>query len=446
MIRLFASQTGFLVFSFLLLNFSCQPVENKLSLIKMEEDISVQFINYDFQSFCMDRDLNLERKALLSSMVGEHELSIKYAGERLAGAAYFEEDHEMKELYITHIKNELQKNNLSKSARNDLLLLLNALDRPDDLNEIFEGFCPVNAVNYIQSRAGDFHFLLINEGHFNGQNRMLTRKMLRPLWEKGYRYLALETLSYGDESLMERGYPLSDTGYYSKESTFGNLIREALEIGYDLIPYESQYNFNGTSTERDEEQAKNLIAQTIDKDAVGKVLVHVGYSHLFEYASDEYIPLGAFLKQMTGDDILTVDQEKMVDLLQHNHPYYSQAIENFSFSEPSIFVRDEKILIDPANVVGVDIQVFHPKYEKIDERPKWMILDNTFSYKLPEEFLRYEGYQLQARFDHEDERAVPVDQFVIQKNRSAILPKGKYRIDVFNCEGYRVANAIVEAR
>jgi hypothetical protein len=445
MIRIFYREAGFLMFSLVLLNFSCQQHENKLDILEWSEINSSEIINQDFMLFCEKKrqDMDLEHMAVLSSFVGEHELSLQYTGQRMSGRQDFDMVMESKEFFLYQAKNALQSENLTDSERENLSLVINLASRSDDLDEVFGKHKPIDAVKFIESKAGDFHFLMINEGHFNGQNRMLTLKMLRPLWEKGYRYLALETLSYGDESLVERGYPISNTGYYSRESTFGNLIREAIEIGYQLIPYETRNDLHGTS--RDEDMAYNILSQTLQKDTVGKVLVHVGYSHLNENWSEDYTPLGAFLKQMTGNDILTVDQERMVDLLQNNHPYYEHAIRNFNFSQPSVFVKEGQVLIDPINAIGVDIQVFHPEFKKVNGRPKWIVTDEYLSYSLPEEFAQYYGHLVRARFIDEDEQAVPVDQFIIQQGRNIVLKKGTYRVDIIDFGGCLVASAVMEA-
>lgn len=48
-----------------------------------------------------------------------------------------------------------------------------------------------------------------------------------------------------DTLLNERGYPLLSSGYYTQEPQFGNLVREALRIGYELFPYETQVRGDG---------------------------------------------------------------------------------------------------------------------------------------------------------------------------------------------------------
>lgn len=74
------------------------------------------------------------------------------------------------------------------------------------------------------------------------------------MYQNGYQYLGLEALF--DSLINERKYPIQESGYYIKEPEFGNLITEALNIGYKLFSYEATKNKNGE--EREIEQALNI--------------------------------------------------------------------------------------------------------------------------------------------------------------------------------------------
>ncbi len=85
--------------------------------------------------------------------------------------------------------------------------------------EVFTEAEPVSAVQFITEQAENYHVTLINEAHYNSQNRAFTQSLLEPLWDIGYRYLALETLSHEDQDIYDRGYPVSSTGFYTKDYT-----------------------------------------------------------------------------------------------------------------------------------------------------------------------------------------------------------------------------------
>jgi hypothetical protein len=151
----------------------------------------------------------------------------------------------------------------------------------DSAFTIFQkSFLAVNAMEYILERAKNEEVLIINEAHHKPKHRFFTRSLLNSLYEQGYRYLGLETLSNretADFELNIRKYPLKYSGTYSNEPQFGNLIREALEIGYMLFPYEGE----GNGKPREINQAKN-IAAFMKTHTDGKYLIHCVDAHATE--------------------------------------------------------------------------------------------------------------------------------------------------------------------
>jgi hypothetical protein len=56
-----------------------------------------------------------------------------------------------------------------------------------------------------------------------------------------------------------------ETGYYLKEPQFGNLIRTALKLGFEIFPYEADLKYFGK--DREIQQAKN-IQQVLKSDPI----------------------------------------------------------------------------------------------------------------------------------------------------------------------------------
>lgn len=135
----------------------------------------------------------------------------------------------------------------------------------------------VNAKDYILNQAKKAQIVIINEAHHIPKHRTFTKSILQDLFNNGYRYLGLEALS--DSQINERKFPIIESGYYTKEPEFGNLISEALKIGFTLFGYEASEGKNGK--EREIEQAEN-IQKFIEKSGNGKVLIHCGYAHAYE--------------------------------------------------------------------------------------------------------------------------------------------------------------------
>ncbi|WP_082632443.1 hypothetical protein, partial [Algoriphagus resistens] len=335
--------------------------------------------NFDpgYEAYCnLDLNSDFELNAVQCSFYGDYQNAIDQATKREvhkqeAMMSIFHQTADIADL-IKSLEIALQNPKADDSYKASIQNMLNLLTTPP-AHELFAQAKAVNAVDYITKKAKDFHFALINEAHFNSQHRAFTNALLKPLWDEGYRYLALETLGYDDKDIHERGYPVSSTGYYTKDSHFGNLVREALQLGYTLITYETQNDHDGTLRDRD--QAHNIFEQTWKKDKNGKVLIHAGYGHISEMGNTHYEPMGFQLKKLINQDILTIDQENMVGFTDSakQHQYYKEAANQFDLNEPTAFLNDtDKIIVDPVNSIGIDIQVYHPDTKFVNGRPDWM--------------------------------------------------------------------------
>ena len=405
--------------------------------------------NEKYAAYCkIDSNENFELDAVLSSFVGGYRRSIELAEKRGA----LNQDINLA-IGNKGFLEKLVKDSLLSSNEEYLQIakVLEIINRPKDLDSLFSDFLPSNARKLILKRAEEFHFLLINEAHYCAQHRAFTTSLLKPLWNQGYRYLALEALANdsADYELQKRGYPILATGYYIRESTFGNLVREALKIGYTLIPYEAKLGNGGTL--RDKDQAKNIFNSTMKIDTVGKVIVHAGYSHINEVGDKQYDPMGSQLKKMSGQDILTVEQQVMTGFSSgvKSHPYYKHADESYGFKNPIVFhTRDNKVLVDPINSIsGIDIQVYHPVTKYFNNRPIWLLTKNKKIILLPKEFDEYFGFLIQAVKKGENYFAVPLDQFVISsEKKSLFLENGQYELRLIDCKGTLVAKSEVDVR
>ena len=63
--------------------------------------------------------------------------------------------------------------------------------------------------------AEKYQIVMINEAHHVPQHRVFTYRLLEDLWQKGYRYLALEALSENAEHGLDKGYVSEKTGLHS---------------------------------------------------------------------------------------------------------------------------------------------------------------------------------------------------------------------------------------
>ena len=168
---------------------------------------------------------------------------------------------------------------------------------PDSLKQI-----DLTGYGIVQDDLNDlytkYNVAMFNESHHISQHRAFIYSQLEILKSLGYNQLALETLNDKDSTLYIRKYPAKQTGYYTNDPVYGNVIRKALETGFTLIPYDSY------DTDREKGQADNIFKQY--DPAKGKLIVYGGYGHIAE--TGEYKMMGQHLKNMLEEDVLSISQ------------------------------------------------------------------------------------------------------------------------------------------
>ncbi|MCB0397941.1 MAG: hypothetical protein KDD36_14920 [Flavobacteriales bacterium] len=294
------------------------------------------------------------------------------------------------------------------------------------------GYKPTVAHNYIVSQATSNRVVMINEAHHDPKHRVFTSGLLEQLYEQGFRYLGCEGLQTNDqEALRKRGYPVfTSSGFYLKESQYGNLIRKAISLGFHVFGYDQISNENSGIESREELQARN-IWNVIQQDSTAKVLIHAGWGHIREDSAG--IPMMArWFKQLSGIDPLTIDQTVMNDRFAPDctDPVYKQVAPDLT--EPSVFINDE---MDIYRRTGVDIMVFHPPTVYWDGRPSWLY-DNPGFHALPLELPDSLHFPLLIRVysaaELDNPYAVPVDVYTLlepQESTDMFVPgKGEFVI------------------
>ncbi len=179
----------------------------------------------------------------------------------------------------------------------------------------------VDAVDAIAILARDRRIVMVSEAHHDAHTRKLTLALLPRLRDMGFTYFAAEALDKRDASLMKRGYPVDRSGSeYLHEPLYGDIVREALKLGYVVVPYDA----DGTPQEREDGQAKNLYEQVLAKDPEAKLFVHAGYAHIDKQRGrlGPVKPMAMQLARLSGIDPLSVDQ---TDIREENPRSEAQA-------------------------------------------------------------------------------------------------------------------------
>jgi len=168
-----------------------------------------------------------------------------------------------------------------------------------------------DAVDTIVELAAKRRVVMVNEAHHDAHTRLLTLALLPRLRALGFTHLAIEALVEDGGALRQRGYPTDHSGTeYMREPLYGEIVREALRLGYVLVPYESS---TPGGQEREAQQAHALYQKVLAGNPEAKLFVHAGYAHIDKAKGrlGDVLPMAARLRALTGLDMLCIDQTEV---------------------------------------------------------------------------------------------------------------------------------------
>jgi tetratricopeptide (TPR) repeat protein len=321
-------------------------------------------------------------------------------------------------------------------------------------------YSPKNALDVIRSVADKEQVIMVNEQHYVPMHRAFTTQLLPMLYAKGFRYLAVEAFNERDTQLMERGYPIYQTGLYISEPIFGDMLRTALKLGFKIVPYEYQGkcqpkpdNPYFCPNERERGQAQNIYDRILRDHPDAKILVHAGPGHVQEYRSKDVTIMAAHFQEISKINPFTIDQTEM---MEHSAPEYEESDYRYAtlkglIKEPTIFVSASGEFWKNKNgqFGTVDAQVFHPRVSYQSGRPRWLRMKGLREpYAVDKSLWMSRGHEasspssgmllVQAFFAKEAEGAVPIDQVVISGSKQKpvlMLRQGVYRLRVIDETG-----------
>ncbi|MBX9449468.1 MAG: hypothetical protein KL787_07025 [Taibaiella sp.] len=234
------------------------------------------------------------------------------------------------------------------------------------------------------------------------------------------------------KKINESGVLTIESGYYTQEPEFGNLVSEALRLGYTIFGYEASEGKNGK--DREIEQAEN-IQKFIEHAPKGKIIIHCGYAHAFENGYPAWgKAMAGRLKENLKIDPFTIDQtmflEKSDD--QYEHEFIKLNTTNY----PVVLADQHDRIYNGSNEVKqTDIVVIHPKTQFMDSRPDWVGKGN-YRYTIPDSGIsQYPVLILAYRAGEFDKNGIPSDVIEVtgrDSGKSLFLAKGKYEIVLKN--------------
>lgn len=298
---------------------------------------------------------------------------------------------------------------------------------------------PVPAKDYILDRARKEQIVILNEAHHMPLHRVFASSLLQDLYHAGFKYFGAEAISVKDSTLNDRKFPVIETGYYTLEPQFGNLIRNALSIGFVVFPYEADFSKPIDGKEREIQQAKN-IQRILKEDPEAKIFIYAGYDHIREDSlfNSWGKAMAGRLKEYTGIDPFTIDQ---VEMMEKSSPVYESPYSKLKESEHPVVYVDSigQPFAGSAGSSKFDVSVFHPKTNYVNGRPDWMFTPDRTPVLVNQRINTSFPCLIVAYKAGEDiSQAVPVDVIELKskKEKKALaLKKGRYTILILDVKG-----------
>ena len=320
------------------------------------------------------------------------------------------------------------------------------------------------AADVILEMAKGRQAVFFNEAHSAPITRTLTVQLLARLREEGFNYFAAETLYLSDKNLNKRGYPIAESGFYTNEPIYAEMVRTALRLGYTVVAYDAENA--GVGDPRERAGADNLYNQVFKKDPKARLVVDAGFAHVQK--SGKYLggsSMGEFFHKVSGIDPLTIEQTMMIQHARtdQDHPYYLEIAHGQRLKVPSVFVSGSKAwTLKPGEY---DMSVFFPPQETAsNERPDWLTLGGLRAqYGVAGEACNtHFPCLVEARYADEGMEGIPADRVllnVVAQGASAenrivafhgtvtermYLRPGKYHVTATDAQGHVVTTRDID--
>ncbi|MBT2144856.1 MULTISPECIES: hypothetical protein [unclassified Rhodanobacter] len=291
------------------------------------------------------------------------------------------------------------------------------------------------ALEAIPELARHYRAVFFNEAHNVPLTRTLTVQLLGKLRAEGFDYFAAETLYQTDTGLQARGYPVPDSGFYTEEPIYAEMVRTALKLGFKVVAYEALSDASGDA--REAEQARNIYRQVFKNDPKARLVVNAGYAHIQE--SGAYLggsTMAQHLHKLSGIDPLTVEQTVLYPhpSASDDHPDYASVMGKLQPRAPIVFVdkKGRPWSLRP----GYDVSVFFPPQQLNRGRPTWLDLGGSRKpYFVGGERCKHTyPCMVEARYADEGSDAIPADRLVLDP-----VPLNAVTSD-------RISNGLIEPR
>ncbi|HTE06363.1 MAG TPA: hypothetical protein VK824_09220, partial [Planctomycetota bacterium] len=307
------------------------------------------------------------------------------------------------------------------------------------------------AVEAIRAAALGARVMMVNEEHQASVQRAFLQALLEPLRRDGFTHLACETFADDIATSTSAGYPLRSSGTYTQDPYLGDAVRQALALGYTLVPYEAEAEHRAARpedespldpTNRREARQAERIAEFLSAHPGSRLLVYAGRHHISELATtDGWKPMASQLGERWGIDPVTVD---LITLCEQADPKYEQAL--YRWLTKQGVVKDEPLALFDADgktwkvMEGLDLFIAFPRATWTQGRPsylRWRTGRRSVAIPLGD-VKRDVPLLVRACVEGEAADAVPLDQVIVWPHEEVpalLLRPATYRLEIVDADG-----------
>jgi hypothetical protein len=307
------------------------------------------------------------------------------------------------------------------------------------------------AVAAIATLARRHRIVMVNEAHHDAHTRVLTLELLPKLYALGFRYLAVEALGQHDPDLAKRGHATSASGSeYLHEPVYGEIVRQAIHLGYTLVPYDSDAPTLGG---REAAQAGNLYRRVFAKDPQARLLVHAGYAHVDKAPGNlggDAQPMAMRLAQLTGIEPLSIDQTQFrdIDPGRSDPGAYGVLVERFHPARPVVLRNGQTGQLWSADPARHDVSVILPPVGNAP-RPHWLTLGGKRRPRLVNTTLCRDRLPciVEAHYADEPDNATAADRYTFlhdDEQNTLYLYPGRYRLRGVDAGGHTLGRRTLD--
>lgn len=291
--------------------------------------------------------------------------------------------------------------------------------------------------------AAEHRLVLIMEAHTVTEHRAWIERTLVSFRAAGFTHYFAEAIAESGSTLRSRGYPTSRTGYYTLDPRFGNLVRTAMRLGFEVGGYDLA---DGDFGRREEYQAATLARQFAARPEI-RMVVHVGHGHVFKHdVRNVGRYMAARLWKMTGVEPFTIWQSSNT-LPNEEYRYLLRCVG--PIAEPVMLVPPpqhvtEKFFPESSVQPAVDAIVIHAP--RLGREPTDR--HGAFTGQMTRVPGVWQGNQwpvvIAAIPVGEPDDAIALDQIMLRRGEKGFelwLPHADYRIRVWSLDGPLDVNA-----